>query len=188
VAQPAVDPRESVNLERGYAVLRAVIPRFAIEDALRHIHLDVVRSGLPAETLGEWLWSAHWFPHLKWDAPIVSLLEHVPPELRTGQPCDPQILLQPPDDCGDVPLESHVDREPDWAAGRRYVRILGVPLTPAHRENGGLQVWPFGSDRPEALALEPGDLVVMHPDLPHTSGVNREGAIRYAVYFRFLEP
>jgi hypothetical protein len=28
----------------------------------------------------------------------------------------------------------------------------------------------------------------MHPKLPHSSGLNREGAIRYAVYLRFLEP
>jgi ectoine hydroxylase-related dioxygenase (phytanoyl-CoA dioxygenase family) len=38
-----------------------------------------------------------------------------------------------------------------------------------------------------ALELEPGDVVVMHPQLPHASGLNREGAIRYAVYFRFLQ-
>ena len=28
----------------------------------------------------------------------------------------------------------------------------------------------------------------MHPELPHASGYNREGAIRYAAYFRFLNP
>jgi hypothetical protein len=28
--------------------------------------------------------------------------------------------------------------------------------------------------------------VMMSPDLPHSGGVNRTGAIRYGVYFRFL--
>jgi ectoine hydroxylase-related dioxygenase (phytanoyl-CoA dioxygenase family) len=41
---------------------------------------------------------------------------------------------------------------------------------------------------PHAIELEPGDVVVMDPALPHTSGLNREGGIRYAAYFRFLAP
>jgi hypothetical protein len=177
-----------VAVERGYEVRRNVVPRDAIEDALRHIHLDVLRNGLSAEAMGKWVWSGHWFPHLKWDAPILALEEQLPAELRDGQLCDPQILLHPPDDCDDLPLRSHVDEEPEWANGRRYRRIVGVPLTSAHAENGGLVVWPFGAEDREALDVEPGDLVVMHPALPHTSGLNREGAIRYAIYFRYLEP
>jgi hypothetical protein len=172
----------------GYVVLRGVVPPPAVERALRHLHLDVVKNGLPAERLGEWLWAAHWFPHLKWDEPIAGLAEYLPEELREGQACDPQILLQPPDDCDDMPLESHVDKEPDWADGRRYARIVGIALSPAGRETGNLVVWPFGGREPEALEVEAGDVVVMHPELPHTSGLNREGRIRYAVYFRYLEP
>jgi hypothetical protein len=171
---------------RGYAVLRQLIPQDAVEAALRHLHLDVVRRGLPAETLGSWLWSADWFPHLKWDPPIVALASHLPVELRQGELCDPQILLQPPDDCDDQPLNSHIDQEPKWAEGRRYRIIAGAPLTPSRATNGGLVVWPFDGRR-EALELNPGDVIVMHPNLPHSSGLNREGAIRYAVYFRFLE-
>jgi hypothetical protein len=173
---------------RGFSVLRGFVPPAAVEDALRHIHLDLVRRGASAETIGSWLWSAHWFPHLKWDEPIVALREHLPDELRHGESCDPQILLQPPDDCADQPLESHVDREPEWAEGRRYCRIIGVALTRQSASNGGLHVWPFDGGGPEALELAPADVLVMHPDLPHSSGVNREGGIRYAVYFRFLEP
>jgi hypothetical protein len=76
---------------RGYEILRGVVPADAIDRALRHGHLDIVRNGLPAAELARWLWSAHWFPHLD-------------------------------------------------------------------------------------------------PELPHSSGINRTGGIRYAVYFRFLEP
>jgi hypothetical protein len=178
---------ESLVRLRGYAVLPNVVPRAAVEAALCHIHLDLVRRGLSEETIGPWLWSAHWFPHLRWDEPILGLAEHLPDELREGEQCDPQILLQPPDDCEDQPLVPHVDEEPAWAEGRRYRRIVGVALSPAHAANGGLVVWPFDADEPVSLELTPGDVVVMHPRLPHTSGLNREGGIRYAVYFRFLE-
>jgi Phytanoyl-CoA dioxygenase (PhyH) len=173
---------------RGYGVLRGAVPDEAVNGALRHLHLDLVRRGLPAETLGSWLWSSHWFPHLRWDAPIVELVSHVPGEVREGELCDPQILLQPPDDCEEQPLVSHVDEEPAWANGRGYRTIVGIALTPARPRNGGLVVWPFDTGRPEALELAAGDALVMHPKLPHSSGFNHEGGIRYAVYFRFLEP
>ena len=192
MANPIGGAASSVEAEwavspRGYSVLRAAVPREAVEAALRHVHLDLVRRGLSADTIGSWLWSAHWFPHLKWDAPIAGLVKHLPEELREGDLCDPQIVLQPPDDCDDQALVSHVDQEPDWAAGRRFCRIVGVALSPARADNGGLVVWPFGGGEPTAVELQPGDAVVMHPQLPHASGLNREGGIRYAVYFRFLE-
>ena len=172
---------------QGYALLPGAVPADAVDGALRHLHLDLVRRGLQAETIGRWLWSAHWFPHLKWDAPIAGLVEHLPEELRWGELCDPQIVLQPPDTCDDQPLEPHVDQEPDWASGRAYARIVGVALTHSRASNVGLSVWPFDRD-PHPLDLAPGDVLVMHPKLPHSSGLNREGSIRYAVYFRFLGP
>jgi hypothetical protein len=122
---------------RGYAVLRDTVPAAAREEALRLIHLDVVRNGLPADRVGEWVWSAHWFPHLKWAPPVVALFTHLPAELRDGELCDPQILLQPPDDSEDQPLVSHVDEEPEWAAGRRYLRIVGIALSRGYAGNGG---------------------------------------------------
>jgi len=178
---------ERREIGRSYELVRGVVRPEAVDAALRHIHLDVASRGLPPEWLGEWLWTAHWFPHLKWDEPIVSLLEHLPERLRTGQLCDPQLVVQPPDASEGVALEPHVDQEPDWACGRRYLRIVGVALTRNHAGNGGLVVWPEGAG-PEAPDLAPGDVIVMDPRLPHTSGLNREGAMRYAVYFRFLEP
>jgi hypothetical protein len=172
----------------GVRVLRGAVPPERVDGALRHVHLDIVRRGLPPDDLATWLWNAHWFPHLKWDDEILALLEALPEELRTGELCDPQILLQLPDDCDDAPLESHVDQEPEWAAGRRYLRIVGVALSPGRLTNGGLVIWPLDGSEPRPLEVEAGDVVVMDPALPHSSGFNREGAIRYAVYFRFLEP
>jgi hypothetical protein len=173
---------------RGFEVIRAAVPPQELEDVLRHIHLDLIRNGAPADTIGKWIWSAHWFPHLKWDPVVVGLLDRLPAELREGELCDPQILLQFPDDCDDVPLTPHVDQEPEWANGRPYARIVGIALTPNRRSNGGLVVWPLDGAEPEPVTLDPGDAVVMDPTLPHTSGLNREGRIRYAVYFRFLVP
>jgi hypothetical protein len=173
---------------RGYEILRGAVPPDVVDDALRHLHLDLVRNGAAADTIGSWIWSAHWFPHLKWDAEIVGLLQALPSELCEGELCDPQILLHPPDADEDVALTPHTDEEPEWANGRPYLRIVGVALTPNQRGNGGLVVWPLANGEPEAVDLEPGDAVVMDPRLPHTSGLNREGSIRYATYFRFLTP
>jgi hypothetical protein len=173
---------------RGFVVLRDQIPRASLDRALRHIHLDIVERGLPPEELSGWLWSAHWFPHLKWNEEIVALLEHLPAELRDGELCDPQIVLQLPDASNDMALESHIDQEPDWADGRHYRRIIGIALGPNRSTNGGLRVWPLDGTEPEAVELDAGDVVVMSPSLPHTSGLNSEGGIRYAAYFRYLEP
>ena len=180
------EPLADLVARRGYGVLRGAVPGEAVDRALRHLHLALVRDGLPADRLGEWLWGAHWFPELKWDEEIVSLAGHLPAELREGRMCDPQILLQPPDDCDDVELVPHVDREPEWANGSPYLRIAGVALSAAGPEDGGLVVWPLDGADPEPLELAAGDVVVMHPRLPHASGLNRGGRIRYAVYFRFL--
>jgi hypothetical protein len=171
----------------GYELLRGCIPLEAVDRALRHVHLDIVRRGLPQEWLSQWLWNAHWFPHLRWDAEIVSLLDHLPQELKEGQLCDPQILLQMPDEAEDVDLEPHLDQEPGWANGRRYRRIIGVALTRNDLRNGGLTVWPLDRGEPSPVELDPGDIVVMDPSLPHASGLNGTGQIRYAAYFRFLE-
>jgi ectoine hydroxylase-related dioxygenase (phytanoyl-CoA dioxygenase family) len=172
----------------GYDVLRQAVPHDAVEGTLRHIHLDVANRGLPQEWLSDWLWSAHWFPHLRWDAEILALLEGLPSELRDGELCDPQIVGQMPDEAAEVELHPHVDQLPEWSNGRPYRRILGVALTHNGPDNGGLTVWPLDESSPAAVALEPGDVLVMDPQLPHASGLNRTGSIRYCVYFRFLEP
>ena len=61
-----------------------------------------------------------------------------------------------------------------------------MPRTVADALAAAERLWPLDGAEPEAVVLEPGDVVVMDPSLPHTSGLNREGALRYAVYFRFL--
>jgi Phytanoyl-CoA dioxygenase (PhyH) len=166
-------------------IRRGIIPPALIDDALRLLHLDLLQRGASAAELGEWLWGAHWFPHLRHSPAIIALADALPPAWRTGARCDPQILLQFPH-AGPVPdVTFHLDQEPDWAGSQRYRRIVGVPLTPWRSENGGLIVKP--STEPQSVELDPGDAVMMSPRLLHSGGINRTGAIRYGVYFRWLE-
>ena len=141
---------------------------------------------MPADRLGAWLWDAHWFPHLKWDEPIVGLTAFLPPELRDGTTCDPQILLHPPDDCDDVELISHVDVEPPWADGRTYLASSASPSARRAPRTAASSSGRSTRPGPSRSSSSAGDAVVMHPRLPHASGLNRQGRIRYAVYFRFL--
>jgi hypothetical protein len=170
----------------GWDVLRRQIPRSAVDGALRRIHVDVLQNGLPTETIGDWIGSMHWFPHLKWENEITRLAEYLPESLRDGEMCDPQIILQLPDVDHDVELVSHVDQPPEWADGRSYGCIAGVALSPSRSTNGGLFVWPLDGSPQVEIELEAGDVLVMDPGLPHASGLNSEGIIRYAVYFRYL--
>ncbi|MFL5860955.1 MAG: hypothetical protein ACJ780_09280 [Solirubrobacteraceae bacterium] len=168
-----------------YEIRHQVIEQRLIDDALRILHLDLLSRGATAEQLGEWLWGAHWFPHLNYAPEILALGDALPGDWRTGERCDPQILLQFPH-VGPVPLVTfHLDEEPAWAAGKRYRRIVGVPLSRWSEANGGLLVKDGGAAHP--VKLEPGDAVAMTPDLPHSGGINMTGTIRYGVYFRWLE-
>jgi hypothetical protein len=186
-AVSGVECREASRTVKGYEVLRGAVPESARDAVLRRIHRYVVSHGLPPEWLAEWLWNAHWFPQLKWEPEVVGLLDHLPDRLRDGELCDPQILLHLPDEGDEFELTSHVDRVPDWADSRPYLRIVGVALSPNDRRNGGLVVWPLDGAKREPVDLVPGDVLVMDPQLPHSSSYNHTGNIRYCVYFRFLE-
>ena len=168
-----------------YRIARGAIPLDRVDAVLRMIHLDLLERGADAETLGSWLWQTHWFPHLKYRDEVIALAETLPEAWRTGSFCDPQILLQFPHVGPEPEIAFHLDQEPEWAEGRRYVRIVGVPLSPWRKENGGLLVQQAAETVP--LEVDPGDAVMMTPDLPHSGGVNHTGAIRYGVYFRYLE-
>lgn len=168
----------------GCEVRRGAVPARLVDDALRTLHLDLLQRGASAQELGQWLWGAHWFPHLSYAEPIIALADALPAQWRTGDRCDPQILLQFPHVGPEPEITFHVDREPAWAGERRYRRIVGVALSRWHRDNGGLLVRRDGEVVP--IELEPGDAVAMTPDLRHTGGINRTGALRYGVYFRWL--
>jgi hypothetical protein len=52
-----------------------------------------------------------------------------------------------------------------WAEGRRYLRTVGIPLSPWRRDNGALLIAANGE--PAAVELDPGDAVMMRADVPH---------------------
>jgi ectoine hydroxylase-related dioxygenase (phytanoyl-CoA dioxygenase family) len=167
-----------------YEVERAAVPRELVDDVLRMLHLDLLTRGASAEELGQWLWGTHWFPHLRQDERVLAMARALPDRWREGELCDPQILLQFPHSGPAPEITFHRDEEPAWAEGRRYRRIVGVALSEWSAANGGLIVRP--DTRSIAVELEPGDAVMMTPDLWHSGGINRTGAIRYGVYFRWL--
>jgi hypothetical protein len=176
--------RMNIGTEQGYEICRGAVPGELVDGVLRVLHLDLLTRGASAQEFSQWLWGAHWFPHLVYGEEIAALARSLPPEWQEGTACDPQILLQFPH-VGPTPeITFHTDLEPPWADGRRYRRIVGVALSPWRRENGGLLV--KCADEVRAVVLEPGDAVAMEPELLHSGGINTTGAIRYAVYFRWL--
>lgn len=172
-------------VQGSFELARGVVPQERIDDALRLLHLDLLQRGAAAEELSEWLWGMHWFPHLKEREEIFALAEALPQKWRTGRPCEPQILLQFPHTGPEPEIEFHLDQEPPWAGTRTYRRIVGVPLSPWRADNGGLLVKTAAGPAP--VEADPGDAIMMSPDLPHSGGVNKTGALRYGVYFRWLE-
>jgi hypothetical protein len=171
-------------VQGSFEVAPGVIPQERIDDALRLLHLDLLQRGAATEELSEWLWGMHWFPHLKEREEIFALVESLPQEWRRGQICEPQILLQFPHVGEEPEIEFHLDQEPAWAGERRYLRIVGIPLSPWRRDNGGLLVKTAAGPAP--VEADPGDAIMMTPDLPHSGGVNRTGSLRYGAYFRWL--
>ena len=169
----------------GVEIAHGAVDESRIDDVLRLLHIDLLERGADADQLGSWLWGMHWFPHLNYDSRVLALADALPEAWRTGTRCDPQILLQFPHVGPEPPVTFHVDEEPEWAGGRRYVRIVGVALSPWEADNGALLI---GSESdPTAIELEAGDAVMMAPDVRHSGGINRTGRIRYGIYFRWLE-
>jgi len=166
-------------------VVHGCVPANLIDDALRLLHVDLLENGVSAEQLDEWLWGAHWFGHLNHREEVVRLAQALPPEWQEGTRCDPQILLQFPHVGPEPEITFHVDEEPSWAQSRRYARIVGVPLSPWRERNGGLLV--REDDEIRAVEIDPGDAVCLDPGVWHSGGVNRTGAIRYGIYFRWLQ-
>ena len=173
---------------QGYVILRNIIPKDAIDAATRLIYKDLFDYGISSREIVWWRDNACWFPHLRCDFKIMELSDFLPVIYHNNaELCDPQILLAPPANQQSYELTSHIDQPPEWAEGRQYKTIVGVPLTPHNRFDGGVHLWDFRG--PEITpSLEPGDVLVMHPRLPHCSAPNLRGGVRMVVYFRFLEP
>jgi hypothetical protein len=156
---------------------------------IRHLlHKDLFDNGISKREIDWWKNAACWFPHLRDNPLIVELRDSLPEWARQGIPCEPQILFGLPDSKGYDP-HPHIDTEPPWANGKKYRTIVGVPLTKFNYANGGIRFWLGGKENGgvETPNFNPGDLFIMHPDLPHSGGPNLSGGVREAIYFRFLK-
>lgn len=177
----------------GFTVIHRALPLEVVDRANRLLHLEIVNWGLSKEQFDEWHYSKTWFPTLRNRAEILNLAEYIPERFRQGQICEPQILFHFPDEAEKWDLHPHLDQEPPWAEGRSYTYICGVALSPNYSKNGGLMAWPFsGTDQepsgdPISTSLQKGDIIVFHPKLWHSGGLNRTGEVRRMVYFRYLE-
>ena len=176
----------------GYVVLRDAVPEALVESGLRRLNLEILRCGISAEQIGEWKYATFW-PTLRWEPEIVALRQPLEDLVapRPGESWgDAQLLLRFPDEADEWPLEPHVDDLPDGADGRAYEVIFGVALSRSRALDGCVTVW-TGSHRGEdgprhQVELDAGDVVALHPQVGHSSTLNRGGTIRYAVYFRLL--
>jgi hypothetical protein len=193
---PTVRTREELQDELatgpGFVVLRGLVDDDLIEDALRRLNLEILHCGITPEQIGEWKYATFW-PTLRWEPEILAVrqpLERVAPAGPGEQWGDAQLLVRFPDEADDWPLTPHVDDPPEWSGVRSYEMIFGVALSRARAIDGCLTVWQ-GSHRGEVgerclVELDPGDVVVLHPQVGHSSTLNRGGHLRYAVYFRLL--
>lgn len=178
--------------EKGYVVLRGLIPREAVQAAARHINLEFVRRAPTQEQMNEWVHSVNWFPHLRWDAEIVQLMRYLPGNFADESLYKrgwPQILLHFPHVGEPGERRPHQDQLPDWAEeGEVYAAIFCVALSDCNAENGGLAVHSdSSSDNYRVLDLKPGDVLMMRHDTWHSGGYNMSGMPRYMVYLRFIE-
>ena len=179
----------------GYLVLPRVVPECARRAALRLLNLEIRNRGLSAEEIIS-CQHATFFPDLRCHPVIQELFPPAAADLlglpEGAELAQPQLLLRFPDPEQEWPPQAHVDSPPEWAGGRRYLGIVGIALTPAGPEDGTVFVWPGshrGVDRePQAVPLDEGDAIVMHPALGHSGSLNLGPNIRYSVYFRPLEP
>jgi hypothetical protein len=169
-----------------WVVERAVVGRRAVEQARRRLWLEIVRNGLSREDLERFHREKCWWPTLRYADEILALEALLPAALRDGELCEPQILLHFPDEADDWPVDPHLDLPPPWANGRKYLRIVAVPLTCWDELNGTVRFW--RGNMVTTVTLAPGDIAVFSGSTHHAGGLNRSGDVRMGVYFRYLEP
>jgi len=180
----------------GYRILRGAVPHHATQAAQRRLWHEITRGQVTQHAWTLWHEDRCWFPALRHEPEILALETYIPTNYTHGQRAEPQILWQPPDEATTWPLELHIDEPPPWADGRQYRTIVCVALTSQHATapgrtflhtgNGGL-VLQDRDGKVVAPELSAGDLLVMHPQTPHSGTLNSGDTLRAAVYLRYLE-
>jgi hypothetical protein len=178
------------NYDSGYCIIRGAVPSDEVLAMSRMLLLEIVNWGLTKEQFAEYHQTKAWFPTLR--PHVAHLADYIPSGFKTGEMCEPQILLHFPDEATEYEIHPHLDEEPEWANGRKYRTIAGVALTASDELNGGLVSWgkedePVKMSAYDSIVLDPGDVIIFDPKLWHSSCLNRTGEIRMMVYFRWLD-
>lgn len=176
------------NDEVLWCVHREVVPPEVCSAARRRLGLELRRCGLSVSDIADWS-SGSWWPSLRGEQVFEDVRWFVDgiADLR-GETmwAETQILVRLPDE-DDTPLGGvHTDTLPPWADGWRYRAIYGVELT-CTPENGGGTVLRPDNDVVIPAVLDVGDVLQMHPNLPHSGSPNLSGDIRIALFYRLLE-
>lgn len=195
IRESAMDRPTGVYASDGWQLFTGQVSYSQVFDARREILLSLRDQGLLAARIPE-LQSTTFFPELRDHPAITDLLPDAAREFIGAQPTDrwgePQILLRLPDHERDITLTPHVDELPPWAPDGAYYRaIIGVSLNLAMEHEGVVAVW-SGSHLDDAaldlppfeVAMNSGDVFVMHPKVKHAGTLNLGDDIRMVVYFR----
>lgn len=171
-----------------HEVHRAVVPAEVTRAARRRLLLELRRCGVSATDVAEWSHTG-WWPSLRHEPEILAVREPLRRFERSGDVWgEPQILIRLPDEDDTLLGPPHVDTLPPWAEaeGLRYKRILSVELTNTAPDGGGTMI-----HAPQDLIpvrQREGDVLSLHPDVPHSGSPNFSGDARMALFFRLMEP
>lgn len=172
----------------GYSLFPTPASRPAVLHALRRIFLEFRGCPITPDQVQEWDRTT-WFPGIRESPefqPDALLPRDLLQQLPSGTWCPPQILLRLPD-WEPHPITSaswHVDTPPpDSRFPYRY--IIQVSLTDAP-SNGGCLYVRASTGEPRPVPTHQGDILLMHPFLPHAGSANLRSLPRVAVYLRLL--
>lgn len=164
-------------------VMRGAVALDVVDEALRAVNTHMRLAGVTGRQARDWVESACWFPDLcSSEHPWYDALQALRAPFAFLGEVWTQLLLQFPHPPG-VPVPELVYHVDEQREGAEFYRVAGVALTPSDGFRGGIR---FPGE--PALTLRPGDAVVFDAAEPHSGGVNLSGAVRYAVYFRWLNP
>jgi hypothetical protein len=163
-----------------WEIRRDVVPRPMIEAVLRRMYLYVRYEGLPPVDRLEWPHDP--FLELRGEPEVRAIAQYVQDTLQPpGELIQPHQLVWhlPDEETVQGALAWHTDQPPH---GYRYTLIVGVAFDHWTPNNGTVRVWKPG---PVAVVLNPGDAVLLAPDIRHSPGYNFDCQPRKGAYFRW---
>jgi hypothetical protein len=198
---------------QGYTILRGVVPKAKIQDALRLINGAFPRLGLRVEDRPR-EHDLTYFPDLIAHEVLLRLYKYAQPCVKEVIPtalsptvCQLGLRFPSPE----KELKPHIDGTLNRTYEAHFSVMASVFLSPARSGEGALWVWPgshlalvkklrksgasleslFATGRipapdgvPLPVEVEPGDVMLSHALLVHSAGMHYGPHVRYALYFR----